>query len=79
MYVKLIHSLYCLLPLIYMNYRNLYFAGVGKSCLLLRFTDDSFTTSFITTIGCVTISYFSSHPWLVLLDAAILMVGLYIS
>lgn len=27
--------------------------GVGKSCLLLRFSDDSFTPSFITTIGCV--------------------------
>ncbi|KAK9186883.1 hypothetical protein WN944_018272 [Citrus x changshan-huyou] len=26
-------------------------AGVGKSCLLLRFSDGSFTTSFITTIG----------------------------
>ena len=26
-------------------------AGVGKSCLLLRFSDDSFNTSFITTIG----------------------------
>lgn len=26
-------------------------SGVGKSCLLLRFVDDSFTTSFITTIG----------------------------
>ncbi|KAL6880052.1 hypothetical protein ACP4OV_011617 [Aristida adscensionis] len=25
--------------------------GVGKSCLLLRFSDDTFTTSFITTIG----------------------------
>jgi Ras-related protein Rab-8A len=25
--------------------------GVGKSCLLLRFADDSFTPSFITTIG----------------------------
>lgn len=25
--------------------------GVGKSCLLLRFSDDAFTTSFITTIG----------------------------
>ncbi|KAJ3254504.1 GTP-binding protein [Boothiomyces macroporosus] len=25
--------------------------GVGKSCLLLRFSDDSFTPSFITTIG----------------------------
>ncbi|KAG6758377.1 hypothetical protein POTOM_038722 [Populus tomentosa] len=26
-------------------------ASVGKSCLLLRFSDGSFTTSFITTIG----------------------------
>ena len=26
-------------------------AGVGKSCLLLRFSEDSFTSSFITTIG----------------------------
>lgn len=25
--------------------------GVGKSCLLLRFADDSFTESYITTIG----------------------------
>ena len=36
---------------------------MGKSCLLLRFSDDSFTTSFITTIGClaaqkVTFQYF---------------------
>lgn len=30
-----------------------YCAGVGKSCVLLRYSDDSFTTSFITTIGCV--------------------------
>ncbi|KAG8473767.1 hypothetical protein CXB51_036050 [Gossypium anomalum] len=28
-------------------------SGVGKSCLLLRFSDGSFTTSFITTIGTV--------------------------
>ncbi|KAH9627107.1 hypothetical protein KSS87_009765 [Heliosperma pusillum] len=27
------------------------FTGVGKSCLLLRFSDGSFTTNFITTIG----------------------------
>ncbi|KAM3376228.1 hypothetical protein P3S68_014943 [Capsicum galapagoense] len=27
------------------------FGGVGKSCLLLRFSDGSFTTNFITTIG----------------------------
>jgi len=26
-------------------------SGVGKSCLLLRFSDDQFTASFITTIG----------------------------
>ena len=26
-------------------------AGVGKSCLLLRFCDDAWTPSFITTIG----------------------------
>uniref|UniRef100_A0A061QJY4 Ras-related protein Rab-8A n=1 Tax=Tetraselmis sp. GSL018 TaxID=582737 RepID=A0A061QJY4_9CHLO len=26
-------------------------SGVGKSCLLLRYTDNSFTDSFITTIG----------------------------
>nr|CAG8517506.1 12856_t:CDS:2 [Entrophospora candida] len=26
-------------------------SGVGKSCLLFRFSDDSFTPSFITTIG----------------------------
>eukprot|EP00461_Guttulinopsis_vulgaris_P000388 UN00388 len=26
-------------------------SGVGKSCLLLRFSDDAFTSSFITTIG----------------------------
>lgn len=26
-------------------------SGVGKSCLLLRFTEGSFSSSFITTIG----------------------------
>lgn len=26
-------------------------SGVGKSCMLLRFADDNFTSSFITTIG----------------------------
>ncbi|KAK6140269.1 hypothetical protein DH2020_025965 [Rehmannia glutinosa] len=30
---------------------NEFIFGVGKSCLLLRFSDGSFTTSFITTIG----------------------------
>jgi len=32
--------------------------GVGKSCLLLRFSDGSFTTSFITTIGLVSAGLF---------------------
>jgi Ras-related protein Rab-8A len=31
---------------------------VGKSCLLLRFADDQFSTSFITTIGSVRFSLF---------------------
>lgn len=26
-------------------------SGVGKSCLLLRFADDSFSSAYITTIG----------------------------
>ncbi|KAK6942922.1 Small GTPase [Dillenia turbinata] len=30
---------------------HVFLPGVGKSCLLLRFSDGSFTTSFITTIG----------------------------
>ncbi len=33
------------------NLCSLYIAGVGKSCLLLRFCDDQWTPSFITTIG----------------------------
>jgi Ras-related protein Rab-8A len=40
-------------------------SGVGKSCLLLRFSDDTFTTSFITTIGYV---FLSLTLYLVLLD-----------
>ena len=27
-------------------------SGVGKSAILMRFADNSFTPSFITTIGC---------------------------
>lgn len=34
--------------------------GVGKSCLLLRFCEDSWTPSFITTIGM----FFSFAPFL---------------
>ena len=30
-------------------------SGVGKSCLLMRYSEDSFTTSFITTIGMTTL------------------------
>jgi Ras-related protein Rab-1A len=26
-------------------------SGIGKSCILLRFADDSFTENFISTIG----------------------------
>ncbi|RWR86034.1 ras-related protein RABE1c-like protein [Cinnamomum micranthum f. kanehirae] len=33
-------------------------SGVGKSCLLLRFSDGSFTTSFITTIGFVILTLY---------------------
>ena len=28
-----------------------FFSGVGKSCLLLRFADDTYTESYISTIG----------------------------
>lgn len=26
-------------------------SGVGKTCILFRFSDDAFTTTFISTIG----------------------------
>ena len=35
--------------------------GVGKSCLLLRFSDDSFTASFISTIGYAPLFPFKLH------------------
>ncbi|PKU84286.1 Ras-related protein RABE1a [Dendrobium catenatum] len=47
LFLLLDSSGYCFLHLV--NYSNL--ERVGKSCLLLRFSDGSFTTSFITTIG----------------------------
>lgn len=36
-------------------------SGVGKSCLLLRFSEDSFTSSFITTIGWGSVCAESMH------------------
>lgn len=29
-------------------------SGVGKTCILFRFSDDAFTTTFISTIGKIT-------------------------
>ncbi len=33
-------------------------SGVGKSCLLLRFADDTYTESYISTIGVDFVSRF---------------------
>lgn len=48
------------------------FAGVGKSCLLLRFSDGSFTTSFITTIGCV---FFEHWSWTAVFSVGFLKIS----
>lgn len=37
-------------------------SGVGKSCLLLRFADDAFTDSYISTIG---VDFVSPPPFTV--------------
>lgn len=37
-------------------------SGVGKSCLLLRFADDTYTESYISTIGvCPPFIYVDCH------------------
>ena len=43
--------LWYVLALVYWMRANGGYPGVGKSCLLLRFCDDAWTPSFITTIG----------------------------
>lgn len=35
-------------------------SGVGKTCILFRFSDDAFTTTFISTIGIVLIKRIAS-------------------
>lgn len=43
-------------------------SGVGKSCLLLRFADDAFTDSYISTIGVDFVSVTRISWWLTLCD-----------
>jgi len=49
---KCIRVLWCKKSLIFHDSCILFFiAGVGKSSLLLRFSDSYFTTNYITTLG----------------------------
>jgi len=36
-------------------------SGVGKTCLLFRFSDDAFNTTFISTIGSLSPSKLNTH------------------
>lgn len=38
-------------------------SGVGKTCILFRFSDDAFTSTFISTIGELLITYHSDQSF----------------
>ena len=39
-------------------------SGVGKTCLIRRFTDDDFTDSFLSTIGKVSLFDLPAEPFI---------------